>query len=147
MADGPLISVNAQTALCVMCRQGPHQLAFPRMTALDGAGRLCNLQRPEWSDVDVGLLDLFHEAKFTQYPRLRGMYLQTADRGGEGLKSDIRLGVLAEERTKAIGPTSKFVRGICISLVFHDDSAVVIQLLVAGIAVLRMHHLSSNATS
>jgi ribA/ribD-fused uncharacterized protein len=45
--------------------------------ALQEAGRLRRLQRPDWFDVNIGVMELILELKFTQHPRLGQMLLGT----------------------------------------------------------------------
>ncbi|KAH9830132.1 uncharacterized protein C8Q71DRAFT_787502 [Rhodofomes roseus] len=47
--------------------------------ALEEAGRLRRFQRPDWFDVNVGIMDQILEAKFFQHPRLRDMLLGTGN--------------------------------------------------------------------
>ncbi|TFY59978.1 hypothetical protein EVJ58_g5434 [Rhodofomes roseus] len=47
--------------------------------ALEEAGRLRRLQRSDWFDVNVGIMEAILEAKFTQHPELRRMLLSTGD--------------------------------------------------------------------
>ncbi|KZT64767.1 DUF1768-domain-containing protein [Daedalea quercina L-15889] len=55
------------------------KLHTPR-EALDEAGRLRRLQRPDWFDVNVDIMDEILKAKFTQHQGLRGLLLSTGDR-------------------------------------------------------------------
>lgn len=53
-------------------------LRTPR-EALDEAGRLRRLQRPDWFDVNVGIMDEILYAKFTQHPELKESLLGTGN--------------------------------------------------------------------
>ena len=48
--------------------------------ALEEAGRLRRLQRSDWFDVNVGIMDDILYAKFTQHPRLKASLLGTGER-------------------------------------------------------------------
>ena len=51
-------------------------LRTPR-EALDEAGRLRRFQRPDWFDVNIGIMDDILYAKFTQHPELKESLLDT----------------------------------------------------------------------
>ncbi|KAH9932389.1 uncharacterized protein B0H18DRAFT_987921 [Fomitopsis serialis] len=53
-------------------------LPSPR-AALEEAGRLRRLQRTDWFDVNISVMDAILEAKFTQHPELREMLLGTGE--------------------------------------------------------------------
>ncbi|TFY59980.1 hypothetical protein EVJ58_g5436 [Rhodofomes roseus] len=53
-------------------------LPSPR-AALEEAGRLRGLQRPDWFDVNISVMDAVVEAKFTQHLSLRDKLLGTGD--------------------------------------------------------------------
>jgi len=53
-------------------------LPSPR-AALEEAGRLRRLQRTDWFNVNVSVMDAILEAKFTQHPTLRNMLLGTGN--------------------------------------------------------------------
>ena len=55
------------------------QCPSPR-AALQEAGRLRRLQRTDWFDVNVGIMESILEDKFVQHPRLQHMLLETGDR-------------------------------------------------------------------
>lgn len=55
------------------------QLRTPR-DALGEAGRLRRLQRSDWFDVNVGIMDDILYAKFTQHPELEEALLGTGNR-------------------------------------------------------------------
>ncbi|EPS93928.1 hypothetical protein FOMPIDRAFT_1135208 [Fomitopsis schrenkii] len=48
--------------------------------ALEEAGRLRRLQRSDWFDVNVGIMDNILHAKFTQHPELKASLLGTGNR-------------------------------------------------------------------
>ncbi|KAL6299583.1 hypothetical protein BKA93DRAFT_742118 [Sparassis latifolia] len=48
--------------------------------ALREATRLNRLRRADWYDVNVGIMDMVLEAKFTQHPSLQRLLLETGDR-------------------------------------------------------------------
>ncbi|KAH9830119.1 uncharacterized protein C8Q71DRAFT_727638 [Rhodofomes roseus] len=48
--------------------------------ALEEAGRLRRLQRTDWFDVNIGVMDAVLEAKFTQHLKLRDLLLSTGHR-------------------------------------------------------------------
>ena len=55
------------------------QLHSPR-DALEEATRVARLRRPDWFEVNVGIMDTILEAKFTQHEGLRNRLLSTGDR-------------------------------------------------------------------
>ncbi|PCH44627.1 DUF1768-domain-containing protein, partial [Wolfiporia cocos MD-104 SS10] len=54
-------------------------LPHPR-AALQAAAQLSDARRPDWFDVNVGIMDAVLEAKFTQHPELCELLLSTGRR-------------------------------------------------------------------
>lgn len=54
------------------------KMPTPR-AALEEASRLRRLQRSDWFDVNVGIMDEILEAKFTQNAHLEGLLFDTGD--------------------------------------------------------------------